>query len=73
VIGPKAFPVLAARAMPSLLVLVFLVVAHGVGSLGHGRDDCLPQAPEVRSRIFAGSAGPSWEGRQHRLVLLAKE
>jgi hypothetical protein len=32
-----------------------------------------PDAPEVRSRIFTGSPGPGWEGRQHRLVLLAKQ
>lgn len=33
----------------------------------------LAEAPEVRSRIFVGSAGPGWEGRQHRLILLAKD
>jgi hypothetical protein len=31
-----------------------------------------PQTPEVRSRVTVGDAGPSWEGRQHRLVYLAK-
>ncbi len=33
----------------------------------------LPDEPEVRSRIFVGSPGPGWEGRHHRLVLLAKD
>jgi len=33
----------------------------------------LPEAPDVRSRLFVGSAGPGWEGRQHRMVLLVKE
>ena len=32
----------------------------------------LPDEPEVRSRIFVGSPGPGWEGRHHRLVLLAR-
>jgi hypothetical protein len=32
-----------------------------------------PEMPAVRSQIFVGSAGPGWEGRQHRMVLLAKE
>ncbi len=32
-----------------------------------------PETPEVRSRIVIGSAGPGWDGRQYRMVLLAKE
>lgn len=32
-----------------------------------------PETPNVHSRIYVGSAAPGWEGRQHRLVLLAKD
>lgn len=31
-----------------------------------------PDTPHVRPRIYVGSAGPEWEGRHHRMVLLAK-
>lgn len=32
-----------------------------------------PAETDVRSRVSVGSAGPGWEGRQHRMVLLAKD
>lgn len=61
-------------------VVIHFAIAEMTPELQEELDDVVadvegllwPERPDVVKRVFLGDSGPEWDGRHHRLVILAK-